>query len=102
MTQLRKLCLGVLALGLVVGAGAAAENMKSGPQVGDKVPGPFHPMNVTGADAGQKVCLYCKNGTNPVAMVFARDCSDALASLIKKIDAATEANKEQKMGSFVV
>ncbi len=35
-------------------------------------------------------------------MIFARDLSDPLASLAKKIDAATEKNNECKMGSFIV
>jgi len=35
-------------------------------------------------------------------MIFARDLSDPLASLAKKIDAATEKNSENKMGSFIV
>jgi hypothetical protein len=91
-----------LGLALIVGVGLARETLVSGPQVGDEVPGPFQPLNVTGADAGQKVCLYCKNGTNPVAMIFARDLSEPVTALIKKIDAATEENKENHMGSFVV
>lgn len=92
----------LLALALVFGGVVAAEKIKSGPQVGDQVPGPFHPLNVTGPDAGQKVCLYCKNGTNPVAMVFARDISTPLVKLIKKIDQATAKHEDAKMGSFVV
>jgi hypothetical protein len=35
-------------------------------------------------------------------MIFARSNSDALTSLVKKIDAATAENKSKKMGSFVV
>src|SRR5438034_753944 len=35
-------------------------------------------------------------------MIFAREISDPLTSLVKKIDAATEANKSCRMGSFVV
>ena len=35
-------------------------------------------------------------------MIFARDLSDPLASLAKKIDAATAKNSESKMGSFIV
>jgi hypothetical protein len=41
------------------------------------------------------------NGPKPVVMVFAREISDPLTSLVKKVN---EVNKEQgsKMGSFVV
>ena len=45
-----------VALALLVGSVLAADAFKSGPQVGSKVPGPFNPLNVTGASAGQKVC----------------------------------------------
>ena len=40
-------------------------------------------------DAGKKVCRYCKNGSNPVAMILARQNSPALVKLIKQVDAAT-------------
>jgi hypothetical protein len=35
-------------------------------------------------------------------MIFAREVSDNLTSLVKKIDAATGENKKSRMGSFVV
>jgi hypothetical protein len=88
----------VLALGVVV----AADAVKSGPQKGEDVPGPFHPLNVTGAAAGKKFCLFCSNGDKPVAMIFARENSAPLAKLIKQVDVATEKNSAAKMGSFVV
>jgi hypothetical protein len=92
--------MGILAGALVVGGALAAE-IQSGPQAGAKI-GPFHPLNVTGESAGEKVCLVCKNGPNPVAMIFARDVSPGLTNLVKKIDAATAKNKAAQMGSFVV
>ncbi len=94
---------GVLALALtvsLVNAGGAA--IKSGPQVGQDVPGPFHPLNVNGANAGKKHCLYCENGGNPVAVVFAREVTPAVASLIAKLDAATVKNQGASMGSYAV
>jgi len=45
-----------LALLLLVGSLVAGDTLKSGPQVGDNVPGPFNPLNVTGSAAGQKAC----------------------------------------------
>src|SRR5436190_1890321 len=94
--------LGLLASGGMSGEPAKSTPVKSGPQVGEKVPGPFHPLNVTGAYAGQKHCLYCECGPAPVAMIFAREVSPGLTKLIKKIDAETAANKKAAMGSFVV
>src|SRR5258706_11601658 len=35
-------------------------------------------------------------------MIFAREASDSLTSLVKKLDAATAKNSDAKMGSFVV
>jgi hypothetical protein len=35
-------------------------------------------------------------------MIFAREVSDNLTSLVKKIDAETAKNKDARMGSFVV
>jgi hypothetical protein len=35
-------------------------------------------------------------------MIFAREISDNLTSLVKKIDAANAENKSKRMGSFVV
>ena len=80
----------------------AAETIKSGPQVGETLKGPFQPLNVTGEKAGEKNCLYCSNGSNPVAMIFARSASEDLGKLCKKIEACCDKNTECKMGSFVV
>jgi hypothetical protein len=44
------------ALALLAGSVLAAD-VKSGPQAGDRIPGAFNPLNVTGDDAGQKRCL---------------------------------------------
>jgi hypothetical protein len=67
----------------------------SGPQVGDKMPGTFEPLNINGPDAGDECCIFCKYGNNPVVMVFASKPSDKLAELVGKIEkAASEAKGE--------
>jgi hypothetical protein len=91
-----------LALFVLAGGLIAAEKLKSGPQVGEKVPGPFEPLNINGDNAGKKFCQYCINGQNPVAMVFVRETSEPVEKLIKEIDAATAKNSDAKMGSFFV
>lgn len=91
-----------LAAALMAGAVFAADALRSGPQVNEDVPGPFHPLNVTGTAAGKKNCLYCQNGTNPVAVVFARDVTPQVTKLIKKLDECTAKNSECRMGSYVV
>ena len=88
---------------LVIALGVrAAEPVTSGPQAGEKVPGPFKPLNVTGPDAGQEECLYCKNGSRPVVMVFTRELTPGVVTLIKKLDAATVANSEGRLASCVI
>jgi hypothetical protein len=47
----------LLSVSLLVGCGTAGESLKSGPAVGQGIPGVFHPLNVTGNFAGQKQCL---------------------------------------------
>jgi hypothetical protein len=92
----------VLAAAATVGV-AFAGDIKSGPQTGDTVPGPFHPLNVNGEQAGKKACLYCKNGDNPVAVVFARSADDAQTiKLLKKLDELTAKNEKSEMGSYAV
>ena len=93
-----------LAAALFAGVTLAEEktSLKSGPQAGEDLAGPFHPLNVNGASAGKKFCLYCVNGDKPVAMVFARTPTKEVETLIKKLDATCAKNKDAKMGSFVV
>src|SRR5262245_60769756 len=86
----------------IVAGAYAGGALKSGPQVGDEMPGPFHPINVTGEHAGKKACLFCINSGNPVAMVFAREATPAVGKLLKQLDQATVKNEKAKMGSFAV
>lgn len=91
----------VLALGL---SSALADNaVQSGPQVGDNArPKPFFPLNINGPEASKKSCLVCRNGDNPVVMIFAREISSPLTALIKKVDEVNVKNKAARMGSFAI
>jgi hypothetical protein len=103
MTNRLWACVALLALGLTLPfVYGQSSKLVSGPQVGDEVPGPFHPLNVTGEAAGMKKCLYCAYGEAPVAVVFARDLTPQVAALIKQIDATTVKHKTLDMGSFAV
>jgi hypothetical protein len=42
---------------LATACSVAGDGLKSGPQPGKTLPGPFHPLNLTGDMAGQKHCL---------------------------------------------
>lgn len=91
----------LVVVGFFVNAAVAAD-VKSGPQVGEKAPGPLHPLNCTGDHEGEKYCLYCKYGDNPVAAIFARQVSPEVIRLIKKIDQATGKNNKRSIGSYAV
>lgn len=45
-----------MAVVLALGSTMAADAVKSGPQVGDSIPGPFNVLNVTGPQAGKSNC----------------------------------------------
>ncbi|MHB1423839.1 MAG: hypothetical protein ACYC3I_11715 [Gemmataceae bacterium] len=81
---------------------ALAGSVTSGPQAGEKVPGPFKVLNITGPEAGQTSCQYCNHGTRPVAVIFTKTIAPEIVPLLKKIDAATAMNKEAGLGSFAV
>lgn len=98
----RMFAVAVLGSALLLTGAIAGGTLKSGPQNGQDVPGPFHPLNVTGEKAGQKNCLYCSNGANPVAVVFAREATPAVAKLLKQLDEATAKNSKAEMGSYAV
>ena len=101
--MLRSSMFAVAILGSVlVVANAQTGAVKSGPAAGQDVPGPFHPLNITGESAGKKACLYCSNGANPVAVVFAREATPEVAKLLKQLDEATVKNSGKAMGSYAV
>jgi hypothetical protein len=81
---------------------AAAEPIKSGPQVGDKMPGAFEPFNLTGTNADEECCLFCKFGNDPSVMVFARETSPALTTLTKKLDELNVKFKKADLGTCVI
>jgi hypothetical protein len=89
-----------LVVALAVAGVAPAEQIVSGPQAGQKVPGPFKPLHVNGPGAGQRECLYCKFGPRPVVMVFAREASPETAALAKKIDAA--AHQDERLAGCMI
>jgi hypothetical protein len=85
---------------LAVSGVVAGDALKSGVPVKGRVSA-FHPLNVTGSQAGKKNCLVWNYGTNPVVVIFARENNDNLTSLVKKIDAATKENAGKNLKSFV-
>lgn len=82
-----------------------AGNIKSGPQPGSEVPGPFHALNLTGSHAGNPHCLVCEYGLRPVVAVFVRESalgSTAVKSLLPKLDEAVGKHPSTRLKGFVV
>lgn len=92
----------LLAFVFVASCAQAGEPLKSGPQVGDKVPGAFEPFNITGTNAGEECCLFCKFGNDPSVMIFAAQPSDSLTALMKMLDELCVKYKKADLGSCVI
>jgi hypothetical protein len=76
------------ALTLIALAGAAsAENLVSGPQKGERIPGDFRVLFLSGDHAGEKGSPVSMKGSTPTALLFANDVSDPLTALLRRIDA---------------
>jgi uncharacterized protein (TIGR03067 family) len=73
----------------------------SGPQVGEKVAG-FFPLHLNGPHEGKKSDLVEEWGADPVVLVFTRELSFPLVSLITKVNAATGQHKDAKLHAGVV
>jgi hypothetical protein len=91
-----------LAIFAIANCVSADQALKSSLQPGEKITHIFEPLNVTGEHAGEPHCLICENGLSPVAMVFARQVNEPLLNLLAQLDSATQKNRQQQMGSFVV
>jgi hypothetical protein len=83
----------------------AADTPKSGPQPGDSIPGPFHPVNANGAYAGDPHCLVCEYGLRPVVAVFVREAGEVskpLTTLLQKLDEAAAKHRDVGLAAFAV
>jgi len=94
----------VLAIGAAVAA-VRADDLKSGPQVGDPV-NAFQVIKAAGAphdgvDVGTQLCYRCRMGNRPMVMVFAHKPNAGLTNLVKQLDDVVAKNQDKKMGSFV-
>ncbi len=100
--MLPKLAFAGAVVALAVSASLALEPITAGPQKGEKLPGPFHPLNINGEAAGKKACLFCRFGDSPVVMVFARAATPEVAALVKKLEAAVAKNRDAELQSCVI
>jgi hypothetical protein len=83
-----------------------AEKLKSGPQVGATLPGPFASINVNGDGKDRPRCLVTLYGSDPVIMVIAREPADGkdagVMELMKKLDGFIAKHRERDLRGFMV
>jgi hypothetical protein len=72
--------------------------------VGNNLPGPFHPYNVTGPYKQHFHCLVSEHGLEPMVMIFHKnvDFSEPLPKLLQRLDTAIDKNPSTSLGTFVV
>src|SRR5262249_57992533 len=104
----RRLSFALIAAILSCGYGIAAgqEPLKSGPQVGARLPGGFVALNVTNAElpgsAGKKSDYVEQHGQDPTVLVFAREVTAPLTNLIRELDVKAGRNKSARLRAVVV
>ena len=84
---------------------AAADDVKSGPQPGEAIPGPFHFLNVNGPHASNPHCLVCEFGLRPAVLIFARTPptdKGPLGDLLHKLDEAVDRHKNAELRSGLI
>jgi hypothetical protein len=90
---------------LISGAAQIPEEIKSGPQRGEFLPGAFHYLNINGAHAGSPHCVVCEDGLRPTVAVFTHQEPGAgkpIAALLQKLDAAIAKYHDAELRGFVV
>jgi hypothetical protein len=84
----------------VCSAPLTAEELKSGPQVGARLPGPFQAITVVHAEKpdlpGKKSDYVEEYGQSPVVLIVARMDNDPLTMLLQRVDAEVARYKMDK------
>jgi hypothetical protein len=75
--------------------------LQSGLKVGEKVP-TFYVRAITGPLKNKSVCYVCRNGDRPVVMLFVRQITPELKTLLKKIDDEVDGHRASGLRSFAV
>jgi hypothetical protein len=80
--------------------------LRSGPQAGETLPGPFNPLNVTNAEspdyAGTRSDYTEQHGANPVVLVFARELGPPVLTLARRLDSEVSRNKAARLRVVVI
>jgi hypothetical protein len=80
---------------------SSATSLQSGLKVGEKVP-TFYVRAITGPLKNKSVCYVCRNGDRPVVMLFVRQITPGLKTLLKKIDDEVDGHRASGLRSFAV
>jgi hypothetical protein len=86
----------LLTLGVCGLSAFQGQQVKSGPQPGDTIPGAFQPLNVNGPFAGRYHCLVTDFRLSPVAMVFVRVQPDGVDPEVKKLLEALDKSVQER------
>src|SRR5438128_2020423 len=88
---------------------SSGQDVKSGPQVDDAMPGSFQPLNINGPFAGRYHCLVCEFRLSPVVAVFVKSppegqgVDEEITKLLKAVDKMSAENYlDIGLQSFVV
>ena len=95
-------------LGLIVAVTSAVsvgEEVKSGPQTGDRL-GAFYVTKCAGAEddgiaEGKNLCYRCRNGAKPQVVIFTRSSDPKIVELIQQLDKAITHNADSQLTGFV-
>src|SRR5229473_3234636 len=86
----------ILAIALLCSGTLAAESkLKSGPQAGSQLPGPFHALNVNSL-LKMDYIGFDDSRPRPGVLIFARTISEPLTHLVKKVDSRIAESKDKK------
>lgn len=69
--------------------------------VGEKVP-TFYVRAVTGSLKNKSVCYVCRNGERPVVMIFVREITPELVSLLQQVDELVDRHRADGLRAFGV
>jgi hypothetical protein len=81
------------------GKSSGAGGVRSGPQAGRTLPGPFHPLDVV---EGRRIDYTEAFGADPVVLLFTRGVGGPLPDLVKKLDQEVATHKQARLHTFLV
>jgi hypothetical protein len=82
-----------------------SKEKKPGLKVGQDLPGPFHPYNVTGPRAGRYHCLVTRGSLDPLVILFVTkvdDYTESLKALEEGLENRITRNPNTRLNSFTV